>query len=95
MNVYKEVKQIAKCIQKIKQLSEKLEEDYDIADVDWETAKFVSLTKKQIKRFEETNNATEDYYVEQHQGYCEDDFYGWLWFKTDVPGQYIKVAFAC
>ena len=33
------------------------------------------------------------YYCDQHTGYCEDYFYGTLYFKTDVPGQYVSVPF--
>lgn len=34
------------------------------------------------------------YYCYQLTGYCEDDFYGDLYFKTNVPGQFIKVPFS-
>lgn len=33
------------------------------------------------------------YYCDQHTGWCEDDFHGTLYFKTDVPGQYVAVPF--
>ena len=46
MKVYKEVKQIAKYIAKINKLAKKLDEEYDICDIEWETAEFVSLKKK-------------------------------------------------
>ena len=96
MNTYKEIKEIAKCVSKIQRLVKKLEEKIDTDDIDWERAELVSLTKEQIRRFEKTNGVTDDYFVEQHQsGYIEDSFYGWLWFKTDVNGQYVKVPFEC
>lgn len=34
-----------------------------------------------------------DYYCNQSQGYCEDHFFGYLYFKTDVPGEYVKIHF--
>ena len=37
--------------------------------------------------------AEEDYYCCQHTGYCEDCYYGTLYFKTDVPGQFVAVPF--
>lgn len=95
MKVYKEIKEIAKCMAKLKSNVEKLGEKFETADIDWTTSEFVNLSKKDIEKFERTNGVTEDYYVEQHCGYCEDDFYGWLWFKTDVNGQFIKVHFSC
>ena len=35
----------------------------------------------------------DQYYCHQRQGYCEDDFYGTLYFKTNVPGQFVAVPF--
>lgn len=96
MNTYKEIKEIAKCVSKIQRLAKKLEEELCIDGMDWERAELVSLTKEQIRRFEKTNGVTFSYFVEQHQyDYSEDSYYGWLWFKTDVNGQYVKVPFEC
>lgn len=36
----------------------------------------------------------EQYYCYQRQGYGEDDFYGTLYFKTNVPGQFVEVPFS-
>lgn len=48
MNVYKEIKEIAKCVSKINSLIEKLNKENDeIAEgLDWYTAEFVTLTKR-------------------------------------------------
>lgn len=35
----------------------------------------------------------DDYYCRQHTGCCEDDYYGELYFKTDVPGQFVEISF--
>lgn len=35
----------------------------------------------------------DQFYCHQTQGYCEDDFYGTLYFKTNVPGQFVQVPF--
>lgn len=94
MNRYKEIKQIAKCMTKIMYLIEKLEKGgFDADGIDWTSAEFVSLDKEDIRHFENTNGVTEDYYVDQWTGYCEDDYFGYLYFKTDVNGQYVKVHF--
>lgn len=96
MKTYKEVKEIAKYVSQIRTLTEKLKEaDYCFDDIDWGTAEFVRLSEEDIENFKKNNCVTEDYYVEQHTGYFEDDFYGWLWFKTDIEGEYVKVHFCC
>lgn len=35
----------------------------------------------------------DDYYCYQENGYCEDDYNGTLYFKTNVPGQFVAVPF--
>ena len=35
----------------------------------------------------------DQYYCYQVQGFCEDCFYGTLYFKTNVPGQFVEVPF--
>ena len=94
MNILKEVKEIAKKNAQIKILIDKLSNNIDTEDIDWATASFVSLPKEEIKRFKRTNCETEDYFVDQWTGYVEDSFYGYLYFKTDVPGQYVRVHFS-
>ncbi len=34
-----------------------------------------------------------EYYCRQYQGYSEDSFYGYVYFKTDVPGEFVKIPF--
>lgn len=94
MNIFKEVKEIAKKNAQIKFLIDKLSNETDTEDVDWTTAEFVSLSKEDINRFKLSNSETEDCFVYQRTGYVEDNFYGWLYFKTDVPGQYVRVYFS-
>ncbi len=94
MTVFKEIKEIAKCMSKINRLAEKLAHDgLDCDGIVWPTATFVSLDKEDIEHFQDTNGVTEEYFVDQWVGYCEDDFHGELYFKTDVPGQYVRVHF--
>lgn len=94
MKVYKEIKEIAKLNSKKKHLVAKLVgANFDTEGIAWDTAKFVSLSKEDIEVFENTNGVTEDYFVSQSCGYLGDDFYGHLYFKTDVPGQYVRVYF--
>ena len=93
MNKYKEIKEIAKCVAKMKRLVDQLEDKLDTDGIDWGTAEFVTLSKEDRRHFENTNGVTEDYYTKQYTGYLGDDYYGWLYFATDVPGQYVKVHF--
>lgn len=97
MNTYKEIKEIAKLRAKTKRLINTIAEKCGdrCEGVDWDSAEFVSLDKEDIQDFITHNGEDEDYFVEQSRGYCEDDYYGHLYFKTDVPGQYVKVYFEC
>ncbi len=95
MNLYKEMKRIAMLNAKREKLIKSLEEKIDIDGFCFGTACLVGLTNDDIKRFKETGNyVDDDYFVEQHTGYLGDDFYGYVWFKTDVPGQYVRIYFS-
>lgn len=92
MIVYKEIKEIAKSNAKIAHLVQKLEDKgFDAYGIEWNTTTFVSLSKEDIESL--NLSETEGYYVSQSQGYIEDDFFGHLYFKTNVPGQYVRVYF--
>ena len=89
MRVYKEIKKIAKCVGKIHSLAEKLEDKIDTEGIDWFTAEFVTLNEHQKKRLKFVDC---DYFCEQRK--IDEDWYcGELYFKTDVPGQYVRVHF--
>lgn len=92
MNIYKEIKEIAKCNSKIDSLVNKLSEKIDTEGIAWQTARFVSMSRKDLEKLELVDD---DYYCQQYTGYIEDDYYGGLYFKTDVPSQYVKVYFEC
>lgn len=47
------------------------------------------------KRLDRQGLVDDLYYCYQKQGYMEDDFYGTLYFKTNVPGQFVAVPFEC
>lgn len=92
MKIFKEVKEIAKAMSKVRNLSMKMAEYIDPEGIDWSSAAFVSLDKEDIEHFDESE-ITDEYFVDQWTGYCEDDYHGYLYFKTDVPGQYVRVRF--
>lgn len=91
MNVYKEIKEIAKAMAKVKYLAEKMGEKIDTEEIDWASSEFVNLNEEDIKHFG-FEGTTEDYFVDQWMDYCEDNYRCFLYFKTDVPGQYVRVV---
>ena len=94
MKIYKEVKEIAKCVAKMRGFIKKLEDNGpDIEGIEWWTAKLVGLDKETIQYLKDRGGETEDYYVDQWAGYCEDSFSGTVYFPTDVCGQYVAVDF--
>jgi hypothetical protein len=96
MKIYKEIKQIAENIEQIKVLvTELANKGVDIDGIEWWTAEFVLLSKDDIEYFKSHNGETEEYFVDQSTGYCGDDYFGYLYFKTDVPAQYVKVYYEC
>lgn len=95
MKTYKEVKEIAKRVDQTRGFIKKLEDEgLDIEGIEWWSARLVGLDKETIQHIKDRGGETEDYYVEQWAGYCEDDFSGTVYFKTGVPGQYVAVDFS-
>ena len=104
MNIYPEIKQIVELNEKITQLIEKLSSQLDVDGCDFNDAYFVKNCEEinnhlyDSERNQLDNDSygliDDDYYCCQYTGYCEDDFYGTLYFKTDVPGQFVAVPFS-
>ena len=103
MNIYPEIKQIVELSEKITQLIEKLSSQLDVDGCDFNDAYFVKNCEEinnhlyDSERNQLDNDSygliDDDYYCCQYTGYCEDDFYGTLYFKTDVPGQFVAIPF--
>lgn len=97
--IYKEIKRIACLNAQISRLVDILGERFEDYGIDWHSAELVSgLTVGERGLYKGKICIAEwcdDYFVRQYAGYCEDDYYGYLYFRTDVPGQYVKVEFAC
>lgn len=102
MNIYPELKKIACANEKIKRLSEKLKlTNFDCEGLIFQEAHLIDGCSekkghlyKDGHRLDNGSLVDDDYYCEQHTGYCEDDFYGTLYFKTNVPGQFVAVPFS-
>ncbi len=100
MKIYPEIKKIAGHNAAISRLIEKLDDKLDSEGVDWGSAELISgCTERGGHLYEEgerldTDGLVDDlYYCAQYNGCCEDDFYGVLYFKTNVPGQFVAVPF--
>ena len=100
MNVYPELKKIAGLNQRIRELHKKLVDKIDMDDLEIESAHLVSGCSvrngqlwKNGGKITNCRMVDDDYYCDQHTGYCEDDYYGTLYFGTNVPGQYVAVPF--
>lgn len=103
MKVYKELKEIALMNEKRQILCEKLEKKIDIDDFSLEYAKPVrNCTEKnghlynaEGKRLDNYGLVDDEYYCYQLQGYCEDDFYGELYYATNEKGVFVEIPFHC
>lgn len=100
MIILPEIKKIAGAVAKIDRLSDRLNKETDLAGVWWNGAYLVSgCTEKRGHLYQDGGRldncglVDDLYYCDQHTGYCEDDFHGTLYFKTNVPGQFVAVPF--
>ena len=100
MMIIPELKRIACANAKIKRLAEIVSQKIDADGLELENAYLVSGCSakgahlyRNGMRLDNSGLVDDLYYCNQHTGYCEDHFYGTLYFKTDVPGQYVAVPF--
>lgn len=100
MIILPEIKKIAGAVARIDRLSDRLNKETDLTGVWWNGAYLVSgCTEKRGHlyqdgcRLDNCGLVDDLYYCDQHTGYCEDDFHGTLYFKTNVPGQFVAVPF--
>lgn len=100
MIIIPEIKKIAGCRDKIKRLSDLVSQKIDTDDLYFEFSYLVSGCRErdghlyQGEAQLDNDGLVDDlYYYDQHTGYLEDDFYGTLYFKTNVPGQFVAVPF--
>ena len=99
MIVYPELKKIAGHNQAICELIEKLKDKLDCDGLMFECAKLISgcnITNNCLYRGKIllSDHLVDDvYFCKQYRGYCEDDYYGNLWFKTNVAGQFVEIPF--
>lgn len=105
MIIIKEIAEIAKLNMKIAKLADKIEEyglDLSSDDIDWTTAIIIKNCEEKngglyFNNYRLDNSGLVDdiWYTHQSVGYCGDDFYGTLYFKTEVLGEFVEVNFQC
>lgn len=100
MIILPEIKKIAGAVAKIERLSEQLDKKTDLTGIGWGCAYLVSGCSEKNGHLYQSGGRLDNhglvddlYYCDQHTGYCEDDFHGTLYFKTNVPGQFVAVPF--
>lgn len=100
MKIIPELKKIAGLNEQIKHLTEIVSQKIDADGLGVERAYLISGCSAKGKhlykdgsRLDNCGLTDDIYYCDQHSGYLEDDFYGTLYFKTNVPGQYVAVPF--
>ncbi len=100
MKIYPEIKKIAGMNKAVERLGKKLSEKMDDDSIDWRYAYLVTGCKergghlyKDGKRLDKDGLVDDEYYCTQYTGYCEGDYHGTMYFKTNVPGQFVEVPF--
>lgn len=97
MPIYKAAKRIACLNAQLARQVELMNQEIDPDGIEWYSAELVSgLTARDGELYYgdlPVAERADKYYVDQTQGYSEDNYYGWLYFRTDVPGQYVRVHF--
>lgn len=100
MNIYKEIKDIAKANAKIERLANLLAEKIYCDGLNFAEAYFVSGCREKNghlyhgeARLDNSGLVDDDYYCDQYTGYLGDDFYGTLYYKTDVRGVFVAIPF--
>lgn len=101
MKIYPEIKKIAGANAKVAHLVEVLENKMECDDLDFANAYFVNGCKERKGhlyqgecRLDNCGLVDDLYYCNQYTGYLGDDFYGTIYFKTNVPGQFVAVPFS-
>lgn len=101
MIVLQEIQKIAELNSKIERLSEVLGEKMDSDGLDWKSAYFVDGCKERNghlysngERLDNDGLVDDLYYRHLCTGYLDDVSFGTLYFKTNVPGQFVAVPFS-
>lgn len=101
MIIYPEIKKIAGALRKIEKLTAVLAEKTDTEGLDFKGCYLVDGCRevnghlyRDGCRLDNGGLVDDTYYCDQHGGDCEDNYYGTLYYKTNVPGQFVAVPFS-
>lgn len=96
MKNYEEVEEIVRLNKKRHELSHAIEErnNLECMGIEWNTAKFVTLTEKQLADMDchKVRNC-DDIYIREFSGSFSYYSFGELFFKTNTPDVYVRVHF--
>lgn len=100
MIIYPEIKKIAGALRKVERLSNALAEKIDTEGLDIRNCCLVDGCRevnghlyRHGRRLDNSGLVDDEYYCNQYVGYCEDDYYGTIYYKTNVPGQFVAIPF--
>lgn len=100
MRIIKELKKIAGLNDRIGHLAKMLDHKIDTDGLILQSAHLISGCRERNghlyqdgERLDNSGLVDDTYYCDQSTGYCEDHYYGMLYYKTDVPGQFVAVPF--
>lgn len=101
MNIYHALKTIAENNEIREKTTAQLSEQIDIEGYDLSRAKLISgcseknggLYDKDGDRIDNSGLVNGDYYCYQLTGYMEDDFFGTVYYATDVPDTFVAIPF--
>lgn len=100
MRIFSEIHDIYEHVSKINDLVNSLNNtSLDAEGIHFYSASLVvGLDERDGYLYDDDNciaELSDDYYVNQSVGYCGDDFSGYLYFKTNQPGEFIRFYFEC
>ncbi len=100
MKIIPDIKKIAEHVDAMNRLAKKLATELDIDGLMWGSTRILNGCRERgghlyqdDHRLDKDGLVDDLYYCAQYAGYCEDDFRGTLYFKTNVPGQFVAVDF--
>ena len=102
MNIYPEIQKIAELEAEIRSLEEQVADNIDVEGINWHEAEILENCEERDghlyqegRRLDNSGVVDDAYYCRQHTGCCEDDYYGYLYFKTETESRFVGVPFSC
>lgn len=100
MIIYAEFRELANACDNIRATAEKLKHKIDISDMGlFEVYLCRGCTERDGHLFQDGKQLDNcgvqfnQYYLQQFHGFCEDSYYGTMYFKTTTPGEFVAVPF--